>query len=915
MNKNFYKSRQKYLNLQLIGSLFSLLLILILASSFASAQINTTGLLSAYTFDTANNPTPNVLKDDFGLYNLTGTITQNVAGKNNEAFYFNKQFLNGTSALFNRDLNSFNGTISVWIKTNNLTTNYMNFYSWADYGAFSGFGNNWGVANLLNIPTAGADYTVSSSLINTGVWINYILIYDNGLVKLYENGINIKNQTAKGTNINLKFFMLGGQAGQIPSRNYNGTMDELYIYNRTITAQEITDLQTNFYQTSGPPTSNPTISFTTPPTPTNASAFYLKNESMIINATITSGNFNIDLLIYNSTGTAIKGYCTGCSVIEPTIYTVLSASSTNSIQATINTTNLSLPTGTYYFNTTFTNGTYTNKTETRTFYIYNITQNGINQPSNNQAVSGQTLFISWNATTTNPTVNNTFEYNVSLYNQSGSFIKTLNITNNLNFTWSDIYSLNLSLGNHILNLSSKDFNNNLVYQTKNINITTNANLTIQLQNAYNGSAINNNGTLNVTLNNQINSYNIINGKVSFDIAKNTTYGLFFDVNGFAYKQTNYTTNFSTYQNQNFTLYTNNSVLVNIFDENTNQRIYLNISVTFTGLTETIYYTNTSELYVDNLADGNYTVKFLGGNYTLKSYTITVGARSTQNLNAYLSESSPVVFTFLDFDSSAVLPGTTFVQQRLINSTWTVVDTKTSDITGRAQVYYVTGVKYQFVASLSNYQTQSFILDPVLFSTYNVRLQKTTSLSPSNTPSGLGVNINYGSNLFYTNQTTSFVWVISSPVGSLVNYTLNVSYPGGEQTFFGNQAIGEQFSHTVNISGASLTDKVYIKYCYDTTTGSNQCFNYQYGIIGSYSSYSIMGNRNQTYGLGTFERILIVTIFVLIVAGLTFFLIGMLPGMLVGLFLYGYFYYVGFIPLWSILPTLLVGVVLIFGRSD
>jgi len=40
---------------------------------------------------------------------------------------------------------------------------------------------------------------------------------------------------------------------------------------------------------------------------------------------------------------------------------------------------------------------------------------------------------------------------------------------------------------------------------------------------------------------------------------------------------------------------------------------------------------TGIFFIDNLQDGAYNIKFSGGNYTLKSYDVTVADRSTQTL--------------------------------------------------------------------------------------------------------------------------------------------------------------------------------------------------------------------------------------------------------------------------------------------
>lgn len=508
-------------------------------------------------------------------------------------------------------------------------------------------------------------------------------------------------------------------------------------------------------------------------------------------------------------------------------------------------------------------------------------------------------------------------YTVQLLNNDTSLNATLTITNNAtyNFFWDD-FAQNLSTGEYYIRIIVNDSLGGTRQDFEEFNLTRNAELNITIRSAVNNTILTG-AAINITpTGGSLEIWNTTTNQTIINIVKNTTYNLTVNQPGFAITSQEYDSNATTLQYLNLSIYTNNSVRINIYDESTGLVITQNITITFSGLTEFSNSTTTGSYYQDGLTDGTWTVKFQGTNYTLKQYTITVGSRSSQILNAFLSQStSAVVMTALDFDSSASLVGATATQYRLINSTWTVIDTKTTDITGRVQFIYLANIKYQFIFSLTNYQTETFYLDPVLFSSYNVRLHKTTTLSPLNTPANLGIIVNFGPTQFFANQTTSFIWAINSPIGSLINYTLNISYPGGGQIFSGNNAIGEQFTHTVNITGATLTDKVYVKYCYASTTSSNQCLSYQYNIIGAYADTSFLANKDKTYGLGVLERTLIVSSIVLIVGGIAFMVGGILAGLPISLLLFGYFYYTGFIPLWSILPSLLVGIVMLLGRSS
>lgn len=505
----------------------------------------------------------------------------------------------------------------------------------------------------------------------------------------------------------------------------------------------------------------------------------------------------------------------------------------------------------------------------------------------------------------------------NLYNSSSSIINTSTSTS-INYLTN--YT-GLTPGIYYYNATANNGTSNSSTETRQINITYwNAQLNLSLKNGFNGSLLGN-ASINITdLNtSRITNYNTTTGQILAYIVKNNTNNIYIDAPGYALTDYNYTANTSTTQYLNLSIYTNNSVRINIYDEATGTLITQNISVILTSTTEYTDSTTNGTLYKDNLIDGNYTVKFQGTNYSLTQYALTIASRSTQVLNAFLSaNSSQVTFTIMDYDSAALITGATFTQSRLINGTWTVIQSKTSDITGRVQVNYLPSVNYQFIVSATGYETQIFYLNPVIFSTYNVRLEKTTSLTPQNTPDNQGLSIDFSPTKFYNNASNTFYWVISSPSGALTTYTLNLTYPGGNSTDNGVNAYGESFTKTFNITNANTSSQVIVTYCYDTTTTTEKCFKYKYGIIGAYSNQSFLGaNENQAskYNMGALDSVLIATVITLAVSGLAFSVGGLLAGLPIALLLLGMFYYIGFISLWGILPSMLIGLFIIFGRTE
>lgn len=375
-----------------------------------------------------------------------------------------------------------------------------------------------------------------------------------------------------------------------------------------------------------------------------------------------------------------------------------------------------------------------------------------------------------------------------------------------------------------------------------------------------------------------------------------------------------TPNATTY-NYQFTLYTNNSVYVTILKEADGLPIYENISITIAGNSSTVTnYTNTSTFYVDSLLDGEYTFRFSGTNYSLKTYTVTVGSRSTQSLTAYLSATTDTtIFTYQDSSTGETLEGVSSTMYRLINGSWSVVDAKTSDITGRVQFAYTVGIKYKFYSSFTGYADKTFYLDPVLFTSYTINLQKTVTLS--NTSQGTGVSVIFAPKSYANNDTGNFTILITSPDGVLISYGLMLTYPGTSVTYTGANANGGQFNHTYDLINATGNDNFTISYWYNSTLEGFRNFTYKYRIKGIYGTTSIEALKRNKFGMGLFETVLISILLAGVVAGVATMIAGAVIGAALGLLVLGFFVYLGFIPIWLTVISFIIGFVLLVRRTD
>ena len=323
--------------------------------------------------------------------------------------------------------------------------------------------------------------------------------------------------------------------------------------------------------------------------------------------------------------------------------------------------------------------------------------------------------------------------------------------------------------------------------------------------------------------------------------------------------------------------------------------YLNTSVTTNGT-----------FYFDNLKAGEYTAKFTSSGYSPRTYLVTVGDGTTQTLNAYLTNStSSTIITITDIDSGAVLPEVSAIMYKYINLSWVPVESKYSDVTGKVKFYYEPTTKYKFYFSKVGYEDNIFYLDPVLYSTYSISMTGASLLDYSQDFDG--ISYVYAPSTFKNNTVTNFSILIASPTGSLISYGFNISFPGGSYADSGVNALGEQLTGLVNVTGANIFDVVTLNYYYESTNSGLREYTVLLPItFGNSTDHTFLSNNDNTFGLTAFERIFIITIIVLIVVGISAIIGAIIPGLFLGLFIFAYCVFIGFIPIWSILPTMFVG---------
>ena len=174
-------------------------------------------------------------------------------------------------------------------------------------------------------------------------------------------------------------------------------------------------------------------------------------------------------------------------------------------------------------------------------------------------------------------------------------------------------------------------------------------------------------------------------------------------------------------------------------------------------------------------------------------------------------------------------------------------------------------------------------------------------------------LTYGPKHFYEGK-NNFTFLIYNPNADLVTYGFNLTFPGGTAGNSGTTDIGESLYSNFTIGPSLAFDKVELNYYYETNISGIRSFTYYYPITGI-TNNTMMRNKTETYGLGLIERILISVLLIILIAGVGTLIGQPIAGFGLGLFMYGYFVYIGFLPLWSILLTMLLGLIIIGSRPE
>jgi len=154
------------------------------------------------------------------------------------------------------DINALDGltkiTASAWIKTTKTTETHI-----VDKSGCDGATNGGPFELLVNGFTAGKavfavyksggtpnfDYAESSTSVNDNNWYHVVGTYDGSFIRIYVDGVERGSKAASGWTLSSStgFVQMGGYCNN-NSYPWNGLIDEVRVYNRALSAGEITRL-------------------------------------------------------------------------------------------------------------------------------------------------------------------------------------------------------------------------------------------------------------------------------------------------------------------------------------------------------------------------------------------------------------------------------------------------------------------------------------------------------------------------------------------------------------------------------------------------------------------------------------------------------------------------------------------------
>ena len=258
-----------------------------------------------------------------------------------------------------------------------------------------------------------------------------------------------------------------------------------------------------------------------------------------------------------------------------------------------------------------------------------------------------------------------------------------------------------------------------------------------------------------------------------------TYNVSITAAGFASaSQTITVTSGNDFPNVTFNLFTENSINITIFDEETIEIInYTETTLIFThNLSQFTNTTTTGATFIDDLIGGSWDILASTPIHSQRHYFVTITANSHTNLNMYLLNSSNGETKFFNLKNKQdqAITGALVSVSNQINNTFVTVAQKESDFAGQANIFLSSANEYRFTIEAPGFNTKVFDLEPVQ-TTYNIILTSEDDVEFTTVFSKVSYTILPSSTLLDNSQAQNISIIVSSPEGLVSYFGLNSSF--------------------------------------------------------------------------------------------------------------------------------------------
>jgi 5-hydroxyisourate hydrolase-like protein (transthyretin family) len=588
-----------------------LLLTLVLASSFASADL-TDGIVAYYKLDeTSGTTASNSVSSSYtGTANNARVFTSEVAGIINTGADFTQgnDIIDFGANSLGQITTSNSGTISAWSKggtsgyTNTImskrkdTSNYHGFFLVSNDGVTGKPAVHW-------TNSGGTSFSIHAIDSSTTNWEHYVITFNNGVLYFYRNGVYQGTTTISGsTDSNLKLIF----GAQRPTGDFgNNLVDEVGIWNRSLTSDEVEDLY-NAQKDGFPSGQYPTFG---------------ESTEFKINA-----RDSINLSLINTFNATING-----TLYQTTNGTIVTPFLTNETEFL----NISVEANNYF---SYLNSTYNTSEGSLVAFLepFPLEDFDLLTPSN--TLTNATLFnITWTeaVSPTNKSVNYTIEIFDTNLNSSLANFTTSNLYYEWNTTTFDASTYNISVSARETPVNNIVTESSLLYLDKtNYLYFRNEQTTNPIENG--------NVTITRPFGNILQLQTDSEGKVTFNSFVGTTlqtgnYTIRFeDFTGFVTPIT-FHRNYSTLpQNETFDITVTN-INLSIFYRTNSSVFNLPATIIIEGLLNTT--TSTGNLFLQNqtIVAGTYTARVLSQGFWTEQKAFVYTSQENVNLNFYLLE--------------------------------------------------------------------------------------------------------------------------------------------------------------------------------------------------------------------------------------------------------------------------------------